>query len=378
MAELPPDAGPRASRESADPHIHLRRLDAEGRGDRARKHAAAARADVLHAGGHEQPPRLDTHLDLAARLVQVEPVRRRPRRPRAGSAPARDPRRRPLAPERERLDPSVEPLALRIGIPAPPQRDRILAEPVRRLVDRLLERPARHRRARPPEGHARRHVVDHVVVLQVLGGGRIDHPAEDRDRPSRRSRRRSRRRAPGGREGRPSRSASSASSISALGRWPATLISSRAVERDPHGRAGGARELDRRDRLGRQVLLCAEASAHVFGDQVHLLVGQAEALGDLLRDQARRLRRDVQRAAPRPPSGPRTRAARRPCGPAPRCASAPPRAAGRRAPAPPRSVDAPGGAGCEKAPVGPRTFPCQRAGASGSLPELGGLLRSPR
>ena len=60
---------------AADPHIHLRRLDAEGLRDCAGKHAAAAHAGVLCARRHEQPPRLDTHLNLAAQLVQVQPVR---------------------------------------------------------------------------------------------------------------------------------------------------------------------------------------------------------------------------------------------------------------------------------------------------------------
>jgi len=135
-------------------------------------------------------------------------------------------------------------------------------------------------------------VVDHVVVLQVLGGSRIDHPAEDRD-----GRARAHAGIPVGAHLDGARRARVAGEQRELDLGARAMARDAdllpAIERDPHGRARGTRELDRRDSLGCQVLLCAEPSAHVLGDQVHLLGGQAEALGDPLRDQARSLRRNV-------------------------------------------------------------------------------------
>ena len=150
-----------------------------------------------------------------------------------------------------------------------------------------------------------------------------------------------------------------------------------AVERDPDGRAGGARELDRRDRLGGQVLLRAEAAPHVFCDHVHLLVLQPEALGDLAsRGAPPPGSRRAREASPHP-SGRRTRAARGRCGPGPRFASSPPRAADRRVRVPRRSAGAPCGPAA-------RTRPRARAGsrASGRAPAApplteGGRLRRP-
>ena len=150
-------------------------------------------------------------------------------------------------------------------------------------------------------------MVDDVEVLEVLGGSRVDHPAERRDRRAHADTG-----VPVGAHLESARAARVAREQRELdlGARPvardADLLA--AVERDADGGAGGARELDRRDRLGGQVLLRAEAATHVLGDQVHLLVLQPEALGDLLREATHRLGRDVNvQALPVPAGGARVR-----------------------------------------------------------------------
>src|SRR6187200_965812 len=87
-----------------------------------------------------------------------------------------------VAPHIEAGGPVIEALAVRIGIPAFSQHDRIELHSQRGLVDRLFQRERHRRSAGTAERRAGRQVADDVVIGQLLGFRRIDQAGEGGER----------------------------------------------------------------------------------------------------------------------------------------------------------------------------------------------------
>src|SRR5580700_4179533 len=128
----------------ANADLDVLRLQVEGLCDSIGDHAARAGADILHGAACDDAAAPDCELDRGAGLPQIEPVAGG----HADTAPvAADLRRGRLAgpPRIETGRPVIEPLPVRIGIPAFAQLDRIDVHAQRGLVDCLLHRKG-HRR----------------------------------------------------------------------------------------------------------------------------------------------------------------------------------------------------------------------------------------
>ena len=176
----------------ADPNLDFARIEPEFARDRVGDDAAGAGANVLHRRGGDETAALDRKLDLRSKLPQIEPVAHRDADAAAVAAGLRLGRSPP--PRLEPGGPIVEALPIGVGVPALAQLDRVGLQPVRRLVDRLLERECHRRASGSAEGAARRQVADDVVVDKLLGFGPVDRDGRARRRLYSRPRRRRNRR----------------------------------------------------------------------------------------------------------------------------------------------------------------------------------------